>query len=452
MDRIRFLLNGTRNPVRVAVTAPRAVEKVVPHAYDGCLDERAPAGRHNVSRSFEAVKISDRVWWVGAIDWGVRDFHGYATTRGTTYNAYLVLADKVTLIDTVKAPFLDEMMARIASVVEPAKIDYIISNHSEMDHTGCLPQVMAAAGPEKLFASKNGAEALEAHFRLGGRVTPVADGETLRLGSAGVTFVETRMLHWPDSMVSYLAGDEILFSQDGFGMHLASTERFADQVPPDVLRYEAAKYYANILLPFSALVTKTIARLKGLNLPLAMIAPDHGPIYREDLGWIIALWARGAEQKPTGKAVVAFDTMWGSTDAMARAVADGLLAGGAATVKVMPLASCHRSDVATELLEAGALLVASPTLNSQMFPTVADLLVYLEGLKPRNLVGAAFGSYGWSGEAVAKIEEWLTRMKVDLVAEPVKVRYVPDGGALAACRTLGRKVGEALGGRCADSR
>jgi len=404
-----------------------------------------------VSQPFEAVKVSDRVWWVGAVDWGIRDFHGYATSRGTTYNAYLVLADKVTLIDTVKAPFMDEMMSRIASVVEPARIDYIISNHSEMDHTGCLPQVMAAAGPEKVFASKNGVEALEAHFRLGGRVTAVADGETVSLGDARVTFVETRMLHWPDSMVSYLSGDGILFSQDGFGMHLASTERFADAIPRDVLRHEAAKYYANILLPFSPLVTKTVAKLKGLNLPLAMIAPDHGPIYREDLGWIIDLWAEWAQQRPAGKAVVAFDTMWGSTDAMARAVAEGLLAGGAESVKVMPLASCHRSDVATELLEAGALVVGSPTINNQMFPTVADLLVYLEGLKPRNLVGATFGSYGWSGEAVAKIEEWLGRMKVDLVAEGVKARYVPDAEALAACRTLGQTVGRALGERCAAS-
>jgi len=228
---------------------------------------------------------------------------------------------------------MDEMMSRIASVVEPGRIDYIISNHSEMDHSGCLPQVMDAVGPEKVFASQNGVKALDAHFRLGGRVTGVSDGETLSLGDAGVTFLETRMLHWPDSMVSYLAQDEILFSQDGFGMHLASTERFADAIPRDVLRYEASKYYANILLPFSALVTKTVAKLKGLNLPLAMIAPDHGPIYRRDLDWIIDLWAEWAEQKPAGKAVVAFDTMWGSTDVMARAVAEGLLAGGAETVR-----------------------------------------------------------------------------------------------------------------------
>jgi len=399
-----------------------------------------------VSQAFQAAKLTDRVYWVGAIDWAIRDFHGYATRRGTTYNAYLVLADKVTLVDTVKAPFMGEMMARIASVVEPAKIDYIISNHSEMDHSGCLPQTITAVRPEKVFASANGAKALEAHFHLGGGVTPVKDGETLGLGNLNATFVETRMLHWPDSMVTYLAEEQVLFSQDGFGQHLASTERFADEIPRDVLRHEAAKYYANILLPYSNLVTKLVAKLGQLNLPLKMIASDHGPVYRKDLGWIVDLWAGWAEQKPTAGAVVAFDTMWGSTALMARAIAEGLAAGGAA-VKVMPLQACHRSDVVTELLEAGALLVGSPTINNQMFPTVADLLCYVEGLKPRNKLGAAFGSYGWSGEAVARIQESLDRMKIERAAEGLKIHYVPDDAALAQCRTLGETVGQALARR-----
>lgn len=400
-----------------------------------------------MSQAFQAVKLTDRVFWVGAIDWAIRDFHGYATRRGTTYNAYLVRADKVTLVDTVKAPFMGEMMARIASVVDPAKIDYIISNHSEMDHTGCLPETIAAVRPEKVFASANGAKALEAHFHLGGGITPVKDGQALGLGNLNATFVETRMLHWPDSMVTYLAGEEVLFSQDGFGQHLASTERFADEMPRDVMRHEAAKYYANILLPYSGLVTKLVAKLGQLNLPLKMIAPDHGPIYRKDLGWIVDLWAGWAEQKPTARAVVAFDTMWGSTALMARAIAEGLVAGGAAGVKVMPLHACHRSDVVTELLEAGAILVGSPTINNQVFPTVADLLCYLEGLRPRNKLGAAFGSYGWSGEAVARIEEALDRMKIERAAEALKVHYVPDDAALAQCRTLGETIGQALARR-----
>ena len=394
--------------------------------------------------AFQAVRVTDRVYWVGARDWKVREFHGYRTSRGTTYNAFLVLADKVTLVDTVKKPFRREMMARVASVVDPKRIDYIISNHSEMDHSGCLPETIEAVKPERVFASANGVKALEAHFHLGGGIEAVKTGSTLSLGNMSVTFVETKMLHWPDSMVSYLAEEKILFSQDAFGQHLASQTLWADEVPRDVLYEEAAKYYANILLPFSPLIAKTVPALKAMNLALEVLAPDHGPLYRKDLGWIMDLYGRWAEQKPTRKALVVFDTMWESDALMAEAVAEGLAAGGARPVKVLPLRSSHRSEVATEILEAGALVAGSPTMNNQIFPTMADVLCYLEGLKPKNLVGAAFGSYGWSGEAVGKLEEWLQRIGVRLVAEGVKVRYVPDAEALRRCRALGEKVGGEL--------
>jgi len=399
----------------------------------------------------DAVRLTDRVYWVGAIDWGIREFHGYATGRGTTYNAYLVMDETVTLVDTVKAPFKDEMLGRIASVTDPAGIDLIISNHAEMDHTGCLPEVMEATGAERVLASKNGKKALAAHFHLDERIEAVETGQTVRLGETEATFVETRMLHWPDSMMTYLSGEEILFSQDGFGMHLASTERYADQLPRDIVHHELAKYYANILLPFSKLVTKAVAALREMDLPLAMIAPDHGPIYREDLAWPIDAWARWAEQRPTRKAVVTFDTMWHSTESMARAVAEGLLQGGATSVRLLPLAASHRSDVATEILEAGALLVGSPTMNNMVFPTVADCLTYLEGLARKNLVGAAFGSYGWSGKAIGRLEAWLDAMSVERVADSVALQYVPDEAGLARCRALGRQVGEVLARRVESS-
>ena len=388
---------------------------------------------------FKAVKVTDSVYWVGAIDWGLQDFHGYLTGRGTTYNAYLILADKVTLIDTVKRPFKDEMLARVASVVPPRRVDYIVSQHAEMDHTGALPEVMDAIAPERVFASPKGAEALSDHFHLGGPVTPVADGEVLSLGNRSLTFLETPMLHWPDSMVSYLPEEHVLFSQDGFGMHLASSERFDDELPADVLAHEAAKYFANILLPFAPLVTKVLARVADLGIDIRLILPDHGPIWRRDVAGILDRWGQWAEQKPTRKAVVVYHTMWGSTACMARAVADGLAAGGA-TACLMPLGSRHRSDIATALLNAGALLVGSPTMNNQIFPPVADCLTYLKGLRPKNLVGAAFGSYGWSGEAVKRIEAELDAMKIERVAEGVRVKYVPDDTALLACRRLGETV------------
>lgn len=396
---------------------------------------------------YTACKVGDKVYWVGAIDWGLRDFHGYATSRGTTYNAFLVLADKITLIDTVKAPFKDELLERIGSVIDPRKIDYIISNHSEMDHSGCLPEVIEAVKPEKVFASTMGVKALTQHFHTKGSIEAVKDGQTLSLGNMDLTFVETRMLHWPDSMMSFLSKENILFSQDAFGMHLASSERFADELPVEVMEHEAAKYYANIVMPYSPIVLKAIERLNALRLPMQVLAPDHGPIFRKDLTWVVNLYARWAEKKPARKAVVTYDTMWGSTAKMAHAIAEGLLSGGVG-VNVMPLAANHRSDVTTEVLRAGALVVGSPTLNSNMFPTVADLLTYLKGLKPTRLVGAAFGSYGWNGKAAAQIADTLHEMKVELVGEPLEVCYVPDEGALARCHALGAQIARKLNDVC----
>ncbi|MEO0081023.1 MAG: FprA family A-type flavoprotein [candidate division WOR-3 bacterium] len=391
--------------------------------------------------TFSAVRVSEHVYWVGAIDWGLRDFHGYTTHRGSSYNAYLILADKVTLVDTVKRGFADELLARTASVIDPRRIDFIVSNHAEMDHSGSLPEIIQAVQPEKVFASAMGVKALAAH-NLAQQIEAVGNGSSLNLGNLTLRFWETRMLHWPDSMVSYLVEDQVLFSQDGFGMHLASSERFADEVDPWILRYEAAKYYANILLPYSPLVTRLLATIKELGIPIACIAPDHGPIWRKGLE-VLEWWREWAEQKPTKKAVIAYDTMWKSTELMARAIAEGLVETGA-TVKLAGMHGSTRSDVATELLEAGAFLVGSPTINNNMFPTVADLLCYIRGLKPKNLVGQAFGSYGWSGEGVKQVREELARMGVELVGEPVAINYVPNQSALQACRELGRAVGRRM--------
>ena len=395
-----------------------------------------------MDKPFKAIKVSDNVFWVGAIDWNIRNFHGYSTGRGSTYNAYLVLGEKVTLIDTVKAPFEGEMMARIASLIDPKRIDYIVSNHSEMDHTGCLRNTIRAVEPEKVFASAMGAKAIYEHFGMKD-IQAVADGESLDLGNMKLTFLETRMLHWPDSMVTYLDADKILFSQDGFGMHLAGGGRFADEIDEGILRNEAARYFANILMPFAPLVTKLLARIENLGIEISIIAPDHGPIYRENVGWITDLWGGFAEQKPTKKAVVLYDTMWGSTDRMARSIADGLIEGGA-SVELRRITASHRSDVATDILEAGALIVGSPTLNNNIFPPLADAMIYLKGLKPKNLIGAAFGSYGWSGEAVGHLEKMLEEMKVELVHEGIKIKYVPTDSDLSRCREMGIAIAEKL--------
>ena len=396
-----------------------------------------------MSGGFKALKITDRVYWVGAIDWGLRNFHGYLTSRGTTYNAFLVLDDKITLIDTVKPQFYPEMMGRISSVINPKEISYVVSNHSEMDHSGALPRFVHAMKPEKIVASANGVKALKAHFHWDTHVETVKSGDVLNLGNTQLKFVEARMLHWPDSMFSYLDEEGVLFSNDAFGMHLATSERFADEIDFSILQAEGAKYFANILLHLSPLVLRLIDQLPSLNLDIKMIAPDHGPVWRENVGTIVDLYGKWARQEKTHRAIVVYDSMWGSTSRMARAVGDGLKEGGAA-VTLMPLDSAHRSDVVTELLDAGALVVGSPTMNNQIYPTVADVVNYLKGLKPKNLVGATFGSFGWSGEAVKHLDNHMREMGVDLVEDGLRIPYVPDDEALAGCRNLGLKVANTL--------
>lgn len=395
-------------------------------------------------RPFEAVKVTDRVWWVGAVDWSLRDFHGYSTPRGTTYNAYLVLGDYPILIDTVKAQFRDEMFARISSVVNPQDVKVIVSHHAEMDHSGCLPAAIERIRPERVLASRMGVRNLHEQFRDSHQIDVVADTETVKLGGLSFTFLETPMLHWPDSMVSYLAEERLVFSQDGFGMHLAGTQMFADECDRSVLEHEARKYYANILLPYSGLVIRLLERIQGLGISMEFIAPDHGPVWRgSDTATIVGWWRKWAEQRPENRAVVVYDTMWQSTALMARAIADGLRSGGT-TPAMIPLCCSSRADAMTELLNAGALLVGTPTINNGMFPTVADFLTYARGLKPKNLIGAAFGSFGWSGEGPAHVEEYLKQMGVELVGPALKQRFVPDEAGLVRCREFGREVAERL--------
>lgn len=392
---------------------------------------------------YKAVKLTDKVFWVGAIDWTIRDFHGYTTKRGSTYNAYLIMAEKITLIDTVKAPFREELLSRIASVVNPADIDIIVSNHSEMDHSGCLQEIIDLVKPEKVYASAMGVKTLGELYRFGAEITPVKDGQTINLGNMNLTFMETRMLHWPDSMISYLHEDQILFSQDAFGMHLATSERFDDEIDPAVLQYEGATYFANILLPYANLIGKLAEKLNASGWTIKMMAPDHGPIWRKNIGGVIENYGRWAAQKPTDKAIVLYGTMWHSTELMARHIGEGMTAEGVA-VKVMSMDAFHRSDVAFEILEAGAFVAGSATLNNQMLPGMADILTYLKGLRPANLIGAAFGSYGWSGEAAGQIMDTLQAMKIEMVGEVLRVKHVPDREILAGCYALGESIARAL--------
>jgi len=391
----------------------------------------------------EPVKLADGIFSVGVTDWNIRDFHGYSTYEGTTYNAYLILDEKITLIDTVKHDFADQLLDNISAVVDPKKIDYMISNHTEMDHSSGLPRIMHRIGEEKpLFCSKMGEKNLSKYYPQKWNYKPVENGGTLTLGKRNVTFMETRMLHWPDSMFTYVNEDKLLFSSDAFGQHYAGPEKFDDQIGDDIIPH-AKKYFANILMPYAPLILKLVEKVTEMGLQIDTICPDHGIIWRKDPSKIINTYVKWSEMAPTRKAVVVYDTMWHSTEAMAETIASALIEEGV-NAKPMHLRNCHRSDIITEVLDAGAILVGSPTLNNNIFPTVADFLTYMKGLKPQNKISAPFGSYGWSGESVKLITKELEEMKFDIVDPGVRLQYRPDAEGLAACAALGKKIARAL--------
>jgi flavorubredoxin len=389
------------------------------------------------------VEIAKDIYWVGAVDWNIRDFHGYSTHLGSSYNAYLIMDEKITLIDTVKREFTDELLDNIGLIVDPEKIDYVISNHTEMDHSGGLPLVMKRIGEDKpVFCSRMGHKNLSMHFTQKINYKPVEDGGSLNIGKRTLSFLETRMLHWPDSMFTYVNEDRILFSSDAFGQHYASVERFDDLLQEDIIPH-ARKYFANILLLYSPLILKLVERLSGMKLEADIICPDHGIIFRKDPAKIVNAYVEWSRQAPKRKAVVVYDSMWHSTEKMADAIVDAL---GSADVDVKPmhLRKCHRSDIITEVLDAGAVIVGSPTLNNGLFPTVSDFLTYMKGLKPKPKIAAAFGSYGWSGEAVGLISQLLEEMKFNVLFPGLKLQYVPDREGINACRDLAEKIAQKL--------
>ena len=389
------------------------------------------------------VQIAPGVYEVGVSDWNIRDFHGYSTDLGTTYNAFLVVDEKVALIDSVKKEFSDRLIDNITRILDPKRIDFVISNHTEPDHAGSLERVMHRVGEDKpLFCSKMGHKNLPKHFSRKFNYRPVENGEELSLGRRTLSFIETRMVHWPDSMFTLLKEEGILFSSDGFGQHYAGPERFDDEVGERIMG-PAKKYFANILLLYAPLIEKLIRQVQELKLDIRMICPDHGIIWRRDPGKIISAYRHWCRQEPEKKAVIIYDTMWKSTQKMAEAIQEGISAEGV-YCRPLSLRTWHRSEVMTEVFDARAVVVGSPTLNNGLYPSLADFLCYMKGLKPKNKVGAAFGSYGWSGEAVKLLETELGEMGIPLIQPGLKIQFVPDKEHLEACREFGRRIGGAV--------
>ncbi len=380
----------------------------------------------------KAAKITENIYWVGAIDWNLRNFHGYSTQRGSTYNAYLIIDDKITLIDTVKSYLVDEMLDRIRSIVDPGKIDYVISNHVEMDHSGGLPKIMELAPYAKVITSPLGQKGLLAHYKREFNFQVMKTGDTLNLGQRNLHFVLTQMVHWPDNMVCYCPENKILFSNDAFGQHLASSERFDDEYPISVIFHEAKKYYANIVLPYSMQVKKALDTALKLNIDV--IAPSHGIIWRDHHYNILSEYQKWSSNETTDRALIIYDTMWHSTEKMAHAIRCAFENRGMQVV-MLNLQHNHISDIMTEVLTSQYICVGSPTLNNNMLPTVSAFLTYLCGLAPKGRTGMAFGSYGWGGQSVKQIEDILNDCGFEVLPSH-KVQYVPSADDLNNIRQI----------------
>jgi len=389
------------------------------------------------------VELTSNIYWVGTIDWNIRDFHGYKTRRGTTYNAYLIVDKKKALIDTVKYTFSNELIQKINEITSVENLDYIIINHIEMDHSSSLPKIIEYAKEAEIIATERGKLGLIKHYGGNLNIKTVKTGDELRLGEKTLRFVEAPMLHWPDSMFTYLVEDGILMPNDAFGQHLASSQRFDDEINQHTLMEEAAKYYANILMPFASLIIRKIQELIKMQIPIRMIAPSHGIIWRSNPSKIINAYMEWSQGKTRNKAVIVYDTMWGSTEKIARAISEGLTKRRI-DVKLFKLRDSDKTEIVTQILDAKAVIIGSPTLNNSVFPSVSAFLTYVTGLKPKGKIWSFFGSYGWGGGAVKKMAEKIRNAGFEIYEQTMEIKYVPTSEELEKCRKFGEEIAEKI--------
>jgi len=387
------------------------------------------------------VEIKPGIYWVGGIDWNLRNFHGYITQRGSTYNAYLIVDEKTVLVDTVKHYLFEEMLSRIKEVIDPSRIDYVVSNHVEMDHSGSIPKILDVAPKAKVVTSPQGERGLQRHFKRDWDFLVMRSGDTISVGKHSLQFFLTSMVHWPDNMVTFVPEERLLLSNDAFGQHLASAQRFDGEVGWDIVSEEAAKYYANIVLPYGEQVKKALASLSGLDIE--MIAPSHGVIWRTYLPKILESYQKWANNETETRALIVYDTMWGSTRKIAESLQEGLERGGI-PVTMRSLKTNHISDILTDVLFSRVILVGSPTLNQGVLPTVGAFLTYLKGLRPKKRMGFAFGSYGWGGQAIKEVETVMRNLSWEMPLPTINIQYLPDEEELDKVRKAGQKLGKLI--------
>ncbi|HEU18619.1 MAG TPA: anaerobic nitric oxide reductase flavorubredoxin [Deltaproteobacteria bacterium] len=387
-------------------------------------------------------EIAPNVYWVGKIDWELRKFHGeeYSTHRGSSYNSYLVKDEKIALIDTVWMPFAKEFVGNLAKEVDLDAIDYVIANHAEMDHSGALPELMRHIPDTPVYCTANGVKSLKGHYHQNWNFQVVKTGDTLSLGNKELVFIEAMMLHWPDSMMSYLTGDAILFSNDAFGQHIASESMFNDLVVQSELFEEATKYYANILTPFSPLVAKKINEVMALNLPVNAICPSHGVIWRDNPLQIAQKYLQWAADYQENQITIIYDTMWDGTRMLAEHIAKGIKQkDDTVTVKLCNIARSDINDVVTEVFKSKAILVGSPTINRGILNAMAAFLEMITGLRFKNKKAAAFGCYGWSGESIKILTDHLTNAGFAVMNDGLKAMWQPSDEALTQALEFGEE-------------
>ncbi|HAS74414.1 MAG TPA: MBL fold hydrolase [Clostridiales bacterium UBA8960] len=392
-------------------------------------------------------KINERITWVGKIDWDLKKFHGeeYSTHRGSSYNSYLIRDEKVALIDTVWQPFDEEFVKNLKKVIDLKKIDYIIANHAEVDHSGGLPELMKEIPGTPIYCTANGVKSLKGHYHEDWNFQVVKTGDTLDLGEGKLIFIEAPMLHWPDSMFEYYTKDAILFSNDAFGQHYASEFMYNDLVDQAELYQEAIKYYANILTPFSPLVVKKIHEVLGFNVPVSMICPSHGVMWRENPTQIVEKYLGWADNYQEHQVTLIYDTMWDATKKMAEAIAEGIKSvDPTLNIKLFNVSKADKNDVISEVFKAKLIVAGSSTINKGILSAMASTIEIMKGLKFKNKKAAGFGSYGWSGESPKLMTEELEKCGFDVLEEGLGVLWKPDEAALENCRAYGKKLAEKL--------
>ncbi|HEY9054170.1 MAG TPA: anaerobic nitric oxide reductase flavorubredoxin [Rectinemataceae bacterium] len=388
------------------------------------------------------------VSWVGKIDWELKKFHGseYSTHRGSSYNSYVVEEEKTALIDTVWLPFAKEFVDNLEAEGLLAKLDFVVQNHGEIDHSGALPELMRRRPDLPIYCTANGAKILKGHYHQDWDFRVVRTGDSVDIGNGKkLVFVEAPMLHWPDSMFTYLAGGAVLFPNDAFGQHYASELLFNDLVDQDELMAECIKYYANILTPFSPLVAKKISEVVAMNLPVEVIAPSHGVIWRTDPLQIVKKYAAWAADWKEDRVTIAYDSMWDGTRKLAEALGRGIVeASPSTTVVVHNVAKTDKNDIITDVFRSKAFLMGSPTVNKGILNAAAGLVEEIEGLKFKGKKAAAFGCYGWSGESPKLIAEELAKAGFEVWEERLGCLWEPDARALAEAEDFGARFAAGL--------